>query len=139
VVAKCGQSNILCSGIITSLDRDVSLLLKQPRFMLAFLEARSHSWLKENLILLSRTLALSPNFVSTADLTSTIFTFSSKMLIKMFNKKRPKVKLPGTPDSSLHMTSIQCHPFGDIASTASNVPTWTNKNNSARSTHSLCF
>lgn len=131
-MAKCGQASIPYCGIITSPDQDASLL-KQPRFMLAFLEARSHSWLKENLILLSRTLAVSPNFVSTADLTSMIFMSPSKLLIKMSNKKRPKAELQCTHLIFVCiLTSIQCHLFGDIVSCASNLPTCTIKNNSAR-------
>lgn len=39
-MAKCGQSHVLYSGIIASLVLDIALLLQQPRFMLAFLEAQ---------------------------------------------------------------------------------------------------
>lgn len=138
VVPKCSQSDTLNGEIITSLDLDIALLLQQPRFMLAFLEARSHIWLKSNLVLLSRILVVAPNIVSTADLTSMIFTSSSKLLIKMLNQKRPKAEPPATLQI-LPCVLTSVHRFGDIVSPAPSRSTYTHKNSSARYSHSLCF
>lgn len=67
-----------------------------------------------------------------------IFTSSSKLLIKMLNKRRPGVELQGTLlILPCILTPIRW--FGDTVWLAPNLCTYTSKNNSARCGHSLCF
>lgn len=98
--------------------------------MLAFLEARSHSWLEENLILLSRTLAMLPNFVSTTDLTSMIFHIFIQAVDKSVEQGKVKgcawrsTLDPPLPVDIHPVSSTRWHRFTSFRSTYLHYQKW---------------